>query len=375
MPDIASMQEEYKLKRKLVLENIRRVFFASLACSALIPLLLLINKTSVSEFKDISHGALIFFEIFSGISVITSYIALKNRDINLSKLVCRTFWFLFEAFSFVLIYSDKISGAGFTFYTVMVAALFLIPALSISEQIYYIVALLVYSVFMEVKFGVNYNEIFNLAVTDILLVVMSRLSYSRLVERTMLKEQEREYRDNESLDPITGLLNRKGFEQRVDSDLSRCIHARRRISLLMIDIDDMGRYNDSFGSDLGDDCIRKVSDYVRQIVLRNTSTICRLNGGRFLVFMEGGNDMEPVALAEKVRQNVERKRIPHGRRAVNEFVTVSIGVASCIPKSEGDLSELYDEAEDALFDAKEQGKNVTVYDEQVYGRYPKRAAF
>ena len=85
--------------------------------------------------------------------------------------------------------------------------------------------------------------------------------------------------------------------------------------------------------------------------------------------------MEPLALAEKVRQNVERKRIPHGRRAANSFVTVSLGVASCVPKSEGDFSELYDEAEDALFDAKERGKNVTVYDEQVYGQYRKKAAY
>lgn len=375
MPDLISMQEEYKLKRKLVLENIRRVFLASFACVILIPVLLLINKSSVSEFAEINHGALVCFEIFSAISMVSSFIALKNRDINLSKLIFHTFWFIFEAFSFVLIYSDKISGAGFTFYTVTVVALFLVPAMSVSEQVYYVVALLLYSVFMEVKFGVNYSEIFNLAVTDILLITVSRLTYTRLVERLTLREQEREHRDNEALDALTGLLNRRGFEQRVYSALPRCIASRRRISLLMVDIDDMSKYNDSFGADHGDECIRNVSDLVKQIILRNTDVICRLNGGRFLVYMEGGNDMEPVALAEKVRQNVERKRIAHGRRAVNTFVTVSVGVASCVPKSEGDFSELYDEAEDALLDAKEQGKNVTVYDEQVYGRFQRRAAY
>lgn len=375
MPDLISMQEEYKLKRKLVLENIRRVFLASLACVALIPVLMFINKSSVLEAADITHGALVFFEIFSGISVVLSFIALKNRDVNLAKLMYRTFWFIFEAFAFVLIYSDKVGGAGFTFYSVTVIALFLIPAMGLSEQIYYIVALAVYTIFMEVKFGVNYNEIFNLVITDTLLLTVSRLNYTRLVERLTLKEQERVHRDSEVLDSLTGLLNRKGFEQRVYSEMRGCIASRRRISLLMIDVDDMGRYNDSYGAEHGDECIRAVSELVKQIILRNTDTICRLNGGRFLVYMEGGNDMEPVALAEKVRQNVERKRITHGRRAANEFVTVSIGVASCVPKSENDFSELYDEAEDALFEAKEQGKNVTVYDEQVYGRYQRRAAY
>ena len=122
-----------------------------------------------------------------------------------------------------------------------------------------------------------------------------------------------------------------------------------------------------------DECIRQVSDIIRQTILRNTDTICRLDGGRFIAFMEGGSDMEPVALAEKVRANVERKRIPHGRRAANPFVTVSIGVASCIPRYENSFTELYDEAEDALFEAKERGRNVTVYDEQVYGNYSRKA--
>ena len=135
------------------------------------------------------------------------------------------------------------------------------------------------------------------------------------------------------------------------------------------------KYNDSFGVDHGDDCIRSVAEYISQIILRNTDTICRLSGGRFIVFMEGGSDMEPVALAEKIRSNVERKRIPHGRRAGNSFVTVSIGVASCIPKYESSFTEMYDEAEDALFEAKENGRNVTVYEEQIYGKVSRRAAY
>ena len=83
--------------------------------------------------------------------------------------------------------------------------------------------------------------------------------------------------------------------------------------------------------------------------------------------------MEPVRLAEKIRTVIEQKRIPHGRRAYSQFVTVSIGAASCIPKSEKDYAETYDEAEEAMYNAKEQGRNVTVYEEQIFGAYKKAA--
>ena len=83
--------------------------------------------------------------------------------------------------------------------------------------------------------------------------------------------------------------------------------------------------------------------------------------------------MEPVRLAEKIRTVIEQKRIPQGRRAVNPFVTVSIGAASCIPRFEKDYNETYDEAEEALYSAKDQGRNITVYEEQVFGAFKKVA--
>lgn len=369
-----SRQEEYKVKKKLVFENVRRVYFASLGCLLIIPLMMLINRSSSIESAGTIKGILIAFEVFSGVSAIVSVLAWKSRDLKLSTLVYRTFWFVFEMFSFVIIYADKVVGAGYSFYACMAIVMFLVPVMNLSEQIYYIVLLGVYSVFMAIKFSVGINDIFNLAITVVMLFTVSRFICVSFTEKLALQEHAREARDGESLDPMTGLLNRKGLEKRAYASFPECIADKRRVSMLMIDIDDMNRYNDSYGSDHGDDCIKSVSGLIRQIVLRNTDTICRLSGGRFLVYMTGGNDMEPVMLAEKVRSNVERKRIPHGRRAANPFVTVSIGVSSCVPRTESDFSELYDEAEDSLYDAKEHGKNITVYDEQIYGQY-KRTAY
>lgn len=369
-----SRQEEYRIKRKLVFENIRRVFFASVACLVLVPVLMLIYKSAEYPFADTIRGALVFFEIFSAITAGISYTAIRTKDVKLSSLVYRSFWLLFELFSFVVIYSDRLNGSGFTFYAVMSIALLIVPAMNVSEQLYYLVLLAVYSVFMGIKFGISVNEIYNQSLTVALLFTISRLLYSGLEEKFVLREHVKSAIDNESIDQLTGLLNRDGMEKRAYASISSCISGKRRISILMIDIDDMCKYNDSYGSEHGDECIKAVSILIKQIVLRNTDTVCRLDGGRFLVYMEGGNDMQPVSLAEKVRNHISDKRIPQGRRAANKFVTVSIGVASCIPRSENDFSDIYDEAEDALYSAKEQGKNLTVYEEQIFGQY-KRTAY
>ena len=356
------------------MENVRRVFFTSLVCAVLLPIMMFINKKSASEFAPIAGGMMTAAEIFSVRTIGMSFVAMKNRDIKLSTVVYRTFWLIFEAICFVLTYSDKVSGHGMSFYSILAVALFMVPVMQFTEQLYYIVVLAVYSVFLSLKFQTGIAEIFNMLVLVGLVVAMSRVLFARYMESMSMKEREREIKDNEAIDPLTGLLNRKGLEKHIDEEMRDCIHGRRRASILMIDIDEMSKYNDSFGIERGDECIRTVAEYICQIILRNTDTICRLSGGRFIVFMEGGSDMEPVSLAEKIRSNIERRRIPQGRRASNPFLTVSIGVASCIPKYESSFTEMYDEAEDALFEAKERGRNVTVYDEQVYGQYSGKAA-
>ena len=369
-----SRQEEYRISRKLVFENIRRVFFASLLSVVLLPVLMLIHKTSEYPFAETIRGALVFFEIFSAFAAGVAFAALKSRDAKIAKTIYRSYWLIFEALSFLIVYSDRLNGAGFTFYGVMAVALLIVPAMELSEQIYYIVILAVYSVFMGIKFGIGISEIYNLSVTVLVLCIISRIMYGSLKEKLLLAERVRDVRDNEAIDRLTGLLNRNGLEKRAYASLKPAISSKTRVSLLMIDIDDMTKYNDSYGAEHGDECIRTVGALVRQIVLKNTDTICRMDGGRFLVYMEGGDEMSPVALAEKVRNHIAGKRIPHGRRASSNFVTVSIGVASCIPRQERDFSDIYDEAEEALYTAKERGRNVTVYEEQVFGQY-RRAAY
>ncbi len=369
MSNPISRQENLIAESRLVFERLRRVFFASAVCVLVLPILMLVNKFSNSEFAPVAKSMMIVFEIFSAVAVGMSYIGMANKEPHFAKMVYRLFWLLFETFSFVMIFANYLMGAGFSFYGILCVGIFLVSGLSLSEQKYYIVLLGVYSLFMSLNFKLNATEITNMLMLAGSMFALSRISYRNLVEKIKISEREKATRASSSNDNLTGLLNNSGFEKRAFEELGGCIRSHKRASILMIDIDDMGKYNDSFGMDRGDECIRTVAEVVKHVALRNTSTISRLDGGRFLLFVSGGNDMDPLDLAEKIRTNVERKRIPHGRRAENSFVTVSVGVASCMARSDRDYYELYDEAHEEMIEAKENGKNITIYNNLIYGQY------
>lgn len=363
-----SRQEEIRVQRMLVLENIRRVLFSALACIVVVPVFMLVSRfsTAAASFGAINK-VLILFEVFALVSCVVAYMQLKNRDTVTGKGFYRVFWMLFEMFSFTIIYSNAVAGGRTTFYPLMLAAMLLVPITSLTELMYYMVLQGVFMTFMCVKFGVIGSDIVNLLLLNAFFISFSRILGRSVTEKLMLQERARDNKDSELRDKTTGLLNRKGLEKAVVSSIDSCIKTRRRISILMIDIDDMKAYNEQFGSEKGNSVIKEVAGYIKQVVMRNTDVVSRLDGGRFLVYMEAGDDMEPLKLAEKVRQVILDRRITHGRRASYPFITVSIGVASCLPKSERDFSEIYDEAEDNLLEAKEHGKNITIYDAQIYG--------
>ena len=368
-----SRQEQIKINKKVATENIRRIFLTSLACVLLIPVYILINKYSGAEDAKIVNGAMIGFEGFYLITAGFAFYMMKNRESSIFRFFPTVFWVLFEISTFVPVRENMQNGAGLTLFAAMLATVMLVPIMSAKEHSYNIVIELVYIVMLEAMCGTSVTAIFNIIVLNAVLFAFSRVAYKLQRENISLKERISEKRDSEGNDALTGLLNHRGLEKRT-FDLTRdCIKDRRRLSVLMIDIDDLQYYNDSYGAEKGDNCIKKLADVILQVSLRNTDLIGRLHGGRFLICMEGGDDMEPVRLAEKIRTSIEQKRIPQGRRAEFQFVTVSIGVASCIPRSENDYNETYDEAENAMLSAKDQGRNVTVYEEQIYGAYSREA--
>ena len=361
-------QENMKVLARLSLENIRRAFFTAAVCAGLIPVLLVINIISLGDQNvgSILTGMFIVCEILDVIFAVVAFFAMKNRDDELSLKTYRMFWIFFELFSFLLIYANKLAGTGSTFYSVMLIVLMLVPALEPMEMMYGIAAEAVYILFLFVRFGTNGFEVFNVLLMNVLLYLMSRYLFKHTIEHIRLKERIKDSDGGADVDKMTGLLSRKGFERRAYQSIMASVRARKRFSILMIDIDGLQAYNNEYGTKRGDSLICAIGELIRSAVVKNTDIVARLDGGKFIVCMEGAHGKDDEKLAGKVKEYIDRKRIPGAKDRKNRFVTVSIGVATTMPTVDNDYYELYDAAEDSMFAAKDMGGDTIVSDNETY---------
>ena len=361
-------QENMRVLARLSLENIRRAFFTAAVCAGLIPVLLVINIISLGDqtVGGILTGMFIACEILDIIFTGVAFFAMKNRDDELSLKTYRMFWIFFELFSFLLIYANKLAGTGSTFYSVMLIVLMLVPALEPMEMMYGIAAEAVYILFLFVRFGTNGFEVFNVLLMNILLYLMSRYLFKHTIEHIRLKERVKDSDGGADIDKMTGLLSRKGFERRAYQSIMASVRARKRFSILMIDIDGLQAYNNEYGTKRGDSLICAIGELIRSAVVKNTDIVARLDGGKFIVCMDGAHGKDDEKLAGKVKEYIDRKRIPGAKDRKNRFVTVSIGVATTMPAVDNDYYELYDAAEDSMFAAKDMGGDAIVSDNETY---------
>ncbi|MBQ6024679.1 MAG: GGDEF domain-containing protein [Lachnospiraceae bacterium] len=361
-------QENMRVLARLSLENIRRAFFTAAVCAGLIPVLLVINIISLGDqtVGGILTGMFIACEILDIIFTGVAFFAMKNRDDELSLKTYRMFWIFFELFSFLLIYANKLAGTGSTFYSVMLIVLMLVPALEPMEMMYGIAAEAVYILFLFVRFGTNGFEVFNILLMNVLLYLMSRYLFKHTIEHIRLKERVKDSDGGADIDKMTGLLSRKGFERRAYQSIMASVRARKRFSILMIDIDGLQAYNNEYGTKRGDSLICAIGELIRSAVVKNTDIVARLDGGKFIVCMDGAHGKDDEKLAGKVKEYIDRKRIPGAKDRKNRFVTVSIGVATTMPTVDNDYYELYDAAEDSMFAAKDMGGDAIVSDNETY---------
>ncbi|MBP5178439.1 MAG: GGDEF domain-containing protein [Lachnospiraceae bacterium] len=361
-------QENMRVLARLSLENIRRAFFTAAVCAGLIPVLLVINIISLGDqtVGGILTGIFIACEILDIVFAGVAFFAMKNRDDDLSLKTYRMFWIFFELFSFLLIYANKLAGTGSTFYSVMLIVLMLVPALEPMEMMYGIAAEAVYILFLFVRFGTNGFEVFNVLLMNVLLYLMSRYLFKHTIEHIRLKERVKDSDGGADVDKMTGLLSRKGFERRAYQSIMASVKARKRFSILMIDIDGLQAYNNEYGTKRGDSLICAIGELIRSAVVKNTDIVARLDGGKFIVCMDGAHGKDDEKLAGKVKEYIDRKRIPGAKDRKNRFVTVSIGVATTMPTVDNDYYELYDAAEDSMFAAKDMGGDSIVSDNETY---------
>lgn len=196
------------------------------------------------------------------------------------------------------------------------------------------------------------------ALIAILMVMMLEMR-ERQLARAMTREQELSA-DKEMLyeqatrDALTGLANRRQIDERLTREWQRALRDRHPLSLIMLDVDHFKSYNDNLGHPAGDQCLRQIGDMIRHVVHRPADLVGRYGGEEFLLLLPDTELDSAKWLAEKLRREVEDAGRPHPDGGV---VTISLGVASCLPGPEGRVEDLLKAADEALYRAKMKGRN------------------
>lgn len=177
-------------------------------------------------------------------------------------------------------------------------------------------------------------------------------------------------------DGLTGLSNRRFFDEYIEAQWKLAIRDQSPISLLMIDVDDFKPYNDTYGHLAGDDALKQVAAVMRRRFLRPTDLTARFGGEEFAVILPATPFPPMQSLGENLRCDVEALAIAHHGSSVGECLTISVGGTSMIPQSTDTFLGWIDRADKALYEAKLLGKNRVVMhgQDQSFSMYAAQTA-
>ncbi|MDD3518491.1 MAG: diguanylate cyclase [Chromatiales bacterium] len=180
---------------------------------------------------------------------------------------------------------------------------------------------------------------------------------ARVKTHLTLKAQSDLLRSLAFVDGLTGVANRRRFDEALETEWRGCRRGHLPLALLMVDIDHFKRYNDRYGHQAGDECLRIVARTLKQGFGRARDLVARYGGEEFACLMPGSDLAGARTKAEELRQAIERCAIPHAASPVADVVTLSVGVAALTPNGENTPSDLVAAADAALYSAKSEGRN------------------
>ncbi|MFO7801725.1 MAG: diguanylate cyclase [Desulfovermiculus sp.] len=156
---------------------------------------------------------------------------------------------------------------------------------------------------------------------------------------------------------LTGIPNRRSFSERIIAELNRSQRDQEPLSLIICDIDNFKSYNDHYGHEQGDRCLRKVAQQIQNTLKRPSDFCARFGGEEFAVLLPGTSLENAMHVAEEIRKNIEELAICCESLRDSEIVTISLGVATCEGDETCSRETLIYQADTAMYQAKKNGRN------------------
>ena len=198
-------------------------------------------------------------------------------------------------------------------------------------------------------------------------VEMILLAIEDITERKKAEDQLKLFA---SMDGLTGIANRRHFDDTLDLEWRRAMRSAKPLSLIIVDVDyfknynDFKKINDTYGHRIGDIVLREFAQLVKRHT-RKPDVFARYGGEEFIVILPDTNAEGAYLFAESIREKIENMNIEHKCSKVGKNVTVSLGVSTTVPKKDSTQDKLISMADKALYKAKERGRNhvVRAYEE------------
>ena len=188
----------------------------------------------------------------------------------------------------------------------------------------------------------------------------NREYWNALENEYLLEIKSREMERLSNTDVLTGLYNRRYFDEALDREWKRSGRNNSLLSIILLDIDHFKIINDTFGHQVGDEYLKKTAAALTSVFKRDYDIVARYGGEEFIVLLPGINADHARQLAEMVKQKIESMAINHQGKKVG--TTISSGIICCVPNSNTSSDSIISGADKALYMAKQEGKNrVAVY--------------
>jgi diguanylate cyclase (GGDEF)-like protein len=164
-----------------------------------------------------------------------------------------------------------------------------------------------------------------------------------------------------SIDGLTQIPNRRRFDEHLENQWKQMARERSPISLILFDIDHFKQFNDTYGHLAGDDCLKQVAKVLNSCVHRPSDLLARYGGEEFAAILPQTNTDGAMEVARRVQTELAGLKILHQKSSVSDYLTLSIGIASCTPVLPQPFSYLLDEADQYLYLAKQQGRDRIIF--------------
>jgi diguanylate cyclase (GGDEF)-like protein len=177
-----------------------------------------------------------------------------------------------------------------------------------------------------------------------------------------LNTKKEELQGKVNVDAMTGIYNRRYFENSLSTLKESLSISGGRMSILMMDVDFFKKYNDTYGHVEGDECLKTIASTLQNTLQRGDDFVARYGGEEFVIVLPNTDESGARNIADKVLQNIRAVKIPHEKNDENgSIVTISIGITTVNPTEAQDEMEYVKRADEALYAAKSGGRNRYVY--------------